>query len=167
MSSQKCRFTLVILTKVRNKRAYNIEISKIDRDLQESSVNFGVVMIDLNFHKKINDTYGHDCGDVSIRTLCRVICEVFAHSPVFRIGGDEFVVILKDSDFYNRNILLQKFELEVEELQKCKEPWKKVSAAVGVAVYEPTTDAGYEDVFKRADKLMYKNKKKMKAVREE
>ena len=155
------------LTKVRNKRAYNIEISKIDRDLQESSVNFGVVMIDLNFLKKINDTYGHDCGDISIRTLCRVICEVFAHSPVFRIGGDEFVVILKDSDFYNRNILLQKFELEVEELQKCEEPWKKVSAAVGVAVYEPTTDAGYEDVFKRADKLMYKNKKKMKAVREE
>ena len=56
---------------------------------------FALVECDINGLKGINDTYGHEIGDVYIVNSCRGICSVFKHSPVFRIGGDEFVVILQ------------------------------------------------------------------------
>jgi len=55
---------------------------------------FGVIGCDVNGLKKINDTLGHKAGDEYICAACKMLCEYFKHSPVFRIGGDEFVVIL-------------------------------------------------------------------------
>ena len=55
--------------------------------------------IDLNNLKTINDTYGHDKGNIAIMKLANMICEVFSKSPVFRIGGDEFAVILFKKDY--------------------------------------------------------------------
>jgi GGDEF domain-containing protein len=52
-------------------------------------------MFDLNDLKHINDRYGHERGDEYIVNCCRLICQVFKHSPVFRIGGDEFVALLR------------------------------------------------------------------------
>ncbi|MCR5656764.1 MAG: GGDEF domain-containing protein, partial [Butyrivibrio sp.] len=88
------------LTGIRNKTAYNREIESMDWNLKTGMLeNFGIAMIDLNFLKKINDSFGHEKGDLAIQKLSRIICTIFAHSPVFRIGGDEFVVILKGSDY--------------------------------------------------------------------
>ena len=90
---------------------------------------------------------------------------IFAHSPVFRIGGDEFVVILENSDFDNADSLLNSLKSALSESQKAENEWERVSAAAGIAVYDPAIDEGVESVFKRADMTMYENKKKMKAVR--
>ena len=148
------------LTKVRNKRAYDVEVDRLNRKTQP----YGVVMIDLNGLKKINDTYGHEKGDISINTLCQIICNVFKHSPVYRIGGDEFVVILENNDYEERDNLIQ----EIQEVfrqnidNSSLQPWERVSAAVGCAVYDPATDDGVGTVLARADGAMYENKRAMK-----
>ncbi len=153
------------LTRTRNKRAYDLEIDRIDQDIRDGNTEYGLAMIDLNFLKRTNDAYGHEKGDIAIKTLCQVICKVFRHSPVFRIGGDEFVVVLADHDFEHLDELKEQFESEMEETHKNGEPWEKVSAAAGYALFDPEVDGGMESVLKRADKKMYERKVQMKAVR--
>ncbi len=123
----------------------------------------------LNFLKRVNDTYGHDKGNVMIRKCSRMVCDIFKHSPVFRIGGDEFVVILQGHDYEHIDDLRREMEQQMNEWAKddSLKNWEKVSAAFGYASYDPEQDNNADSVFKRADKAMYHNKKEMKAVRTE
>ena len=158
------------LTGIRNKTAYDKEIRRVEGDLQsDSDKKFGIAMVDLNFLKKINDTYGHEQGNIAIKKLCRMVCVIFAHSPVFRIGGDEFVVVLENNDYKNADDLLAQFNGQLNDMANdaALEPWERISAAIGVAFYDPATDSSVATVFKRADKAMYLRKKEMKAVRNE
>lgn len=125
-------------------------------------------MIDLNYLKKTNDTYGHDKGNISIIKLCKTVCEIFDHSPVFRIGGDEFIVVLKGRDYGNIEKLMRAFHERTAGFEKdaSLQPWEKVSAAIGYALYDKEIDNGIEDVFKRADEAMYECKTSMRAHRE-
>ena len=124
-------------------------------------------MVDLNFLKKINDSCGHDKGNKTIRKLSELICAVFTHSPVFRVGGDEFVIILRGADYANCDELIGRFESAINEIAEDNtlEPWEKISAAIGAAFYDETIDNNLDSVFRRADHLMYDRKKAMKAVR--
>jgi len=158
------------LTGIRNKTAYDSEIKKMEYELSIGELcAFGIAMIDLNFLKKINDTYGHEKGNYAIKKLCHLICTIFDHSPVFRIGGDEFVVILKGEDYDNATDLELFLQTKLYEIAKdtTLEPWEKVSAAVGIAFYDKKIDSHIANVFKRADQKMYECKKQMKAVRQD
>lgn len=157
------------LTGIRNKTAYDKEVQKIEWEISSGFKDIGVAMIDLNFLKRINDTYGHDKGNIAIINLSRIVCHIFVHSPVFRIGGDEFVVILKGEDLANVEDLINKFKAKIKELQDNTELeyWERTSAAIGYAIFNKDIDSSYDNIFKRADKEMYTNKKAMKAVREE
>ncbi|MCR4908912.1 MAG: GGDEF domain-containing protein [Lachnospiraceae bacterium] len=156
------------LTGIRNKTAYDSEIKQLEWMLSDGMKDFGLAMIDLNFLKRINDTFGHEQGNVAIRKLCNIVCHVFQHSPVFRIGGDEFAVILKGNDFEHRDELVEEFNHRLDELAEDSSlaQWEKVSAAIGVAVFDPEKDSSVDNVFKRADNAMYERKKEMKASRE-
>ena len=125
-------------------------------------------MVDLNFLKKINDNYGHEQGDAAIKKLCHIICHTFKHSPVFRIGGDEFAIVLEKEDFENIENLVQKFNAQLDLLSKDEnlQYWEYVSAALGYALFRPN-DTCVADVFRRADQNMYERKKQMKAERAE
>ncbi len=156
------------LTGIRNKTAYDREIKKIEYDLNTGKeYDFGIGMVDLNFLKRINDTYGHEKGNIAIKKLCTLVCTIFDHSPVFRIGGDEFVIILKGTDYTNYDNLYEAFTKALEKFAADArlEPWEKVSAAIGAAFYDKNIDASVDNVFRRADQKMYQNKKAMKAVR--
>jgi diguanylate cyclase (GGDEF)-like protein len=156
------------LTGVRNKNAYNTEIEEVTKACDEGTLDsYGLAMIDLNFLKVINDTYGHEKGDISIQTISDIVCEVFDHSPVFRVGGDEFVVILIKNDLVIIDSLVAKFKEKMSECEKNEalEPWKRVSAAIGYAVYEKGVDTTADDVFERADANMYADKVAHKAQR--
>ena len=126
-------------------------------------------MVDLNFLKRINDTYGHEQGNIAIKKLCHLVCAIFEHSPVFRIGGDEFAVVLEHNDYAKVSDLVDTFNAKLDEMAADTklEPWERISAAIGVARYDPVTDSSVANVFKRADKAMYLRKKEMKAVRTE
>ncbi len=152
------------LTGVNNKRAFNEKLASLDRQLAEGEREFGMVMIDLNNLKQINDSHGHDKGDISIRKICGIICDVFDHSPVYRIGGDEFVVVLKGRDYRNAAELAEQFRARVRALSGDSrlEPWNRVSAAIGCALYNAALDSGAKSVLTRADREMYTNKASMK-----
>ena len=124
-------------------------------------------MIDLNYLKNINDTHGHDMGNIAIKKLCGLVCDTFKHSPVFRVGGDEFIVILENRDYQNIEELVGNFNSRLNDLEKetALEPWEKISAAIGYALYDPIKDDGIQSVFKRADQAMYNRKTEMKALR--
>ena len=155
------------LTGVRNKNAFSIEVQKLDRELQENrDLRFGMAMIDLNYLKRINDTYGHERGDEALFRVTRLICEVFTHSQVFRIGGDEFSMIIRAYDYQNIEKLRERFLSQItRNPMKEAEPWTHVSAAIGIALYDPAADRNVDDVLKRADQEMYEMKKEMKAIR--
>ena len=154
------------LTGIRNKNAYDRTVRKMQYELEMGHlIHFGIAMIDLNNLKKINDNFGHEEGNYAIKKLCEIVCNTFVHSPVFRIGGDEFVVILKGSDYAIVYSLIANFKHELFMLEKNEnlKQWEKVSAAIGYAEYESIKDASVTDVFKRADQKMYEDKKEMKA----
>ncbi|WP_294427376.1 GGDEF domain-containing protein [uncultured Treponema sp.] len=157
------------LTGIRNKTSYDKEVQKIEWEMSCGLTDIGVAMVDLNFLKRINDTYGHAKGNIAIVSVCKILCNIFNHSPVFRIGGDEFVVILKGEDLANVEDLTNKFKAKIKELQDNTELeyWERTSAAIGYAIFNKEIDCSYDNIFKRADKEMYTNKKAMKAVREE
>ena len=156
------------LTGIKNKTAYDRAIRTLEYNIDMGNVTeYGIAMIDLNFLKKINDTYGHERGNYAIKKVCEIICNVFLHSPVFRIGGDEFVVLLKDSDYTKMDNLEEEFKAQIKTFSDNEylEPWQKISAAIGTARYNSSKDEGFQSVFKRADEKMYENKKRMKAER--
>ena len=157
------------LTGIRNKTAYDHEVVKLEEDLADGFNEFGLAMVDLNFLKRTNDTYGHEKGNISIRRLCMLVCEIFEHSPVFRIGGDEFIVILKNRDYRNVDSLITDFNNHLADVQKddSLQPWEQISAAIGYAKFDKKIDSTVEDVFKRADKAMYDRKVEMKAERKD
>jgi diguanylate cyclase (GGDEF)-like protein len=156
------------LTGVRNKRAYDEVIVGLNKDMAENDVEFGLAVIDLNNLKMINDLLGHECGDVAIIQLCRTICDVFSHSPVFRYGGDEFVVILRNRDLDNIDALVERFHNIPEEYKGDKKDvlWFRYGAAIGYAIYNPAIDDDTSSVFDRADKAMYKDKQRTKSNQE-
>ena len=156
------------LTGIRNKTAYDDEIRKLSREAAQGLDEFGVAMIDLNYLNEINDKYGHDKGNLAIKKLCVLVCNVFKHSPVFRIDGDEFAVILKNLDYRRINELVEQFDQEIEKrnTDDSLEYWDKISASIGVAIFEPGKDFTVDDVISRADTNMYKKKQEMKATRE-
>lgn len=90
------------LTGVGNKALYNKKVDEINKHIVDKDAEFAVVMIDLNNLKRINDEHGHKSGDVYIKGCCKMICRTFTSSSVFRIGGDEFAVILQGIEYTER-----------------------------------------------------------------
>lgn len=156
------------LTHVKNKAWYDKTRLRVDNDIAKGTARFGILMADLNDLKKINDTYGHEHGNDYIAGSCHEICILYDHSPVFRIGGDEFVVLLEKRDYDNRDELLTRLRAKFEQTSNdsSKEPWERYSAAIGMAIYDSSQDTSMDDVFKRADKLMYQDKIDSKKARE-
>ena len=149
------------LTGVKSKHAFAVQEGHMETRITDGDASdFGVIVCDVNGLKKINDTLGHKAGDEYIRSACSMLCEFYKHSPVFRIGGDEFVVLLEGHDFEARDQILSDINARIE--QNLKEG--KVVASLGQAVYDSEKDASFHEVFKRADDLMYQRKQELKGM---
>lgn len=145
------------LTGVKSKHAFNEAEEQLNRQIAEGKVDpFSVVVCDVNGLKTINDTQGHRAGDALIREACAIICNMFKHSPVFRIGGDEFTIITHGQDSDNIDALMAKFLTENE----ARKASGGVVIASGMARYNG--DSSVQAVFERADAAMYENKKTLK-----
>lgn len=152
------------LTGVKNKHAYVQSEMEIDRLIAEDKCyDFAVLVADVNGLKQVNDTLGHHAGDEYIKAACKVICTTFKHSPVFRIGGDEFAVIMKGSDFEDREMLIE----QLYEKMKANGSAGLVTAAAGISEYIKGKDLRMQDVFERADNAMYEQKKLCRERRRE
>lgn len=146
------------MTGIKNKTAYDDEVKRIENEMLIGQAEFGLVVFDINNLKYVNDTYGHDFGDMLIIEACQKICKTFKGSPVYRIGGDEFVVILENEDLKSYQNLIDSFQRDIiEHNQKCSIE-SMISIAKGIAIYNSKTDLVFANVFKRADDAMYQNK---------
>lgn len=152
------------LTGVKNKTAYLEAERQMEDRMRSGRPEFAVVVMDVNGLKAINDHYGHDFGDMLLIDASRLICKVFKHSPIYRVGGDEFVAILENGDLESYQELLEEFEREMAEQNKSNRPDRHISIARGIAIYQNSADLVFANVFKRADDAMYQNKAAMKAA---
>ena len=151
------------LTHVRNRVAYEKYKSSLEEKmLTNNECDFAIVLFDINNLKQINDNLGHELGDEYIKNCCRLICKVFKHSPVFRIGGDEFVAVLKGDDYNDRGELLDTFRSSMEAAQDSESLVDRVSIACGMAVMVGDTPEALNETFRIADERMYMNKAMMK-----
>ena len=149
------------LTGVKSKHAFVECEADFDRRIDEKSIQaFGVIVGDLNGTKTVNDTLGHRAGDEFIRSGCMMICRCFKSSPVFRIGGDEFAIILEGADYERRQELLDSLNACMVQNIGTGSP----VAALGMAEFRPDEDHSFRSVFERADQHMYEHKKELKAL---
>ena len=155
------------LTKVHSRVSYNATITDFDKQIEENpeTIHFAICECDLNNLKIVNDSFGHEAGDKYIVSCSKIFCHIFKHSPVFRIGGDEFVIIIQNEDYNNFNDLKKLInDFTISEMKKEVSIIDKNSFAAGFAVYDYSRDKCFADVFKRADAEMYENKKMLKSL---
>ena len=144
------------LTGAGSKYAYVQTESELDERIAKGGETaFAVAVCDINGLKRINDTEGHRSGDAFIRDACRMITAVFRKSRVFRVGGDEFAVLLLDKEYEKREALLA----ELKNMQETQKAAQLVTVACGMADFIQGNDCRVQDVFERADRAMYENKK--------
>lgn len=149
------------LTGVKSKNAYTDAERKIDfAIIDQSAAPFALVICDVNNLKDVNDAEGHSVGDQYIKNACSFVCSVFKHSPVYRIGGDEFAVILRGRDYEARGELMEQLFLGNQQRHSRNE----LMVAGGMAEYRPTVDMTLASVFARADTAMHENKKSLKEI---
>ena len=148
------------LTGIRNKHAFSAYEESLDESIRNKAIqNVAVAACDINGLKHVNDTLGHAAGDKLIKDASVMLCEYFKHGAVFRIGGDEFVIILQGKGFDTKDEVIKEFNQKVES--------NISTGGVVISLGYSTLTEGDEqlnDIFKRADQMMYERKKELKAM---
>ena len=157
------------LTSVRNKGAFDDYVQELQERLDKGEqIELAIGVFDCDDLKLINDRYGHDKGNEYLKASSQLICRVFKHSPVFRIGGDEFAAILLNDDLRNKDQLARSFEQAQEATRSSAEnEWERVRISLGIAVHDESIDQSVRDTARRADKVMYENKRLGKQTHEQ
>lgn len=153
-----------VLTSTKNRMAFEIYKQSLLEDIESGRLTeVAILVADINNLKQINDNLGHEVGDIYIKNSCSLMCRHFKHSPVFRMGGDEFFIVLKGSDFDRRHEIADNMGYEMLGFAKTEtDPVKRISIAFAFAEYDSSIDDSIDDTIKRADNLMYENKRKYK-----
>ncbi len=144
------------LTGVKNKMYYFEYIKSLSGE--KDNKPYAVVIFSVLGLAKVNKKYGRSYGDALVMTACQAICREFSHSPIFRIGGDEFVAFLKGSDYMKLDELLQQFEEHTKDKTLVESPDIPVEIVYGVARSDGG-DEEYDEVFRRADQERFDKKK--------
>ena len=148
------------MTGVRNKLAYSDMEEYLNHQIRENEIDkLAIIVCDINGLKIVNDTKGHAAGDKLIKDASSMICRYFTHGAVYRIGGDEFVVVLQEKGYDTMHEVLSEINREVEENISRDE------VVVSIGYSELTAEDQFvHDVFERADRMMYERKQQLKAM---
>ena len=152
------------MTGIKNKRAFTQTEEQFSRDMLSGRASaFALAVCDVNGLRQVNERFGYAAGDRCIKDACAAICHVFKHSPVYRIGGDEFAIVLRGSDYENREALMD----ELVEWNRASAAAGGVVVACGMTQYIPGRDYSMSTVFVRADNAMFENKIQLKSAVDE
>ena len=158
LSVAKSKANIDALTGVKNKHAYIDDEASINKKLEDAeNVKFAIAVFDVNGLKMTNDMHGHRAGDELIRKACEMICTTFKGSPVYRIGGDEFVIIAQGRDYENVDTLIS----DIHKKNVDNSASGGVVVACGMSKYDGERNVAA--VFEKADRAMYVNKHFLKS----
>ena len=147
------------MTGIRNKAAYLDKVKELDLRIGEHMASFTVFVFDVNGLKLMNDTLGHEAGDMLIKDAAGILKAVFVEDRIYRIGGDEFVVIDEHVTPEQVPGLIDAFERNLHAFNQDNDQYKaELGVSKGVAVFNEQTDGDYKTVFARADEAMYADK---------
>ena len=143
------------LTQLYNRSEYLRVIKRKVISAKRYQETFGLILIDIDFFKYVNDTYGHDVGDVILRKFAKVLVgSVRADDFVARWGGEEFIIVTGKIDKRGLIRLLEKLQKRVKE--EDFEPLPQLTASFGATLYREGDS--YEELFKRVDNALYRAK---------
>lgn len=146
------------LTGVKNRNAYRVYEERLNAQIEiDRAPEFAITLLDVNDLKIVNDTQGHKAGDQYLRDACKTICTIFKRSPVFRVGGDEFLVLSQGDDYVHLDELVGLMHAHNDEAIENG----GIVIALGVARYEKEVNVSV--VYELADQRMYENKSNLKA----
>lgn len=146
-----------LLTGCYNRNAYHEDTSRCKK-----LTNLLLFVFDLNNLKYYNDKFGHDCGDQYITDAAHILRKIFSrHGKLYRIGGDEFCVLIDDHNTCDISHLICCLRKE-EAVYNASSRNIHLQIACGYAVFDSRTDADLDALQKRADQNMYENKKQLK-----
>ena len=144
-----------ILTSAPNRAAAQRYLGATIEKNKRNKSNFGVVFIDLDEFKFVNDTYGHHCGDQVLITLTeRLSSRLRAGDQLFRLGGDEYLAIVESTDGTALSTVCERLLSAADELLQIKNIQHKMSLSIGAAFF-PIDGDNAEDLLKNADIAMY------------
>lgn len=148
------------LTCVRNKIAFNAYIEEFNAKITSGDItSFGLIVIDTLNLKDINANYGKERGDLYLKNTSLLICRTYSHSPVFRISGDEFVIILQNENLQNHETLMEKLQEGIKNSQENANPWSRIAVIHSTVIYEKAQSATLGEALKSANEQMCKQKK--------
>lgn len=143
------------LTQVRNRTSFNDMINREMSLAARNSKKLSLIFFDIDHFKAINDTYGHDCGDITLASSAKWIKENLRDSDIlFRYGGEEFVILLSDTDSHGAKLLAERIRASIERhtIAYGMETIK-ITASLGVSTLQ--NDDTMESFVKHADQAMY------------
>ena len=157
------------LTGLNNRNAYLEYLQVLEKKLiEDRDYVFSVAVFDINQLKMINDDYGHDIGDKLIVAVAGDIREAFKGSNIYRVGGDEFVAIQRETDLSSQIAKLREIVVRKNiESPITHNPDIEIGISMGCAVYDPNSDRTYSEVFNRADNAMYADKREFYKTHED
>lgn len=147
------------MTGVGNKTAYFDTVRTLNKKIADGVADFCVTFCDINGLKTVNDNYGHELGDALLKDAANVMKKVFDPKCIYRIGGDEFIVVLEHVNEEQLNKLRAQLKQELAIFNENNHRYEtKVSFSCGTGIFNPETDTEFRQVFKRADESMYHSK---------
>jgi len=143
------------LTKAYNRKSYNESIQyKIDI-FKRYNTKFCIAMYDIDDFKSVNDTYGHDVGDkVLVEMTKNVQDNIRVTDKLFRVGGEEFILIFSSSELGNTHLVIDKIRVMISELKLIEN--KEVTVSIGLT--EVSAEDTIDSIYKRVDQLLYQSK---------
>ncbi|MBQ8459068.1 GGDEF domain-containing protein [bacterium] len=148
------------LTGLSNRRYFDNCFEKEYLRAQRYNNKLTLVMFDIDYFKKVNDTYGHQCGDMVLKEIANSALQTFRKTDtVFRFGGEEFVVILTETDIHQAIIPLERFRKTVETLDLTYQNQKiNVTVSIGACQYDKSFESK-ENFLNNTDEALYEAKK--------
>ncbi len=145
------------LTNIGNRRYFDEKYTQELNRVGHNGSNFSLALIDIDFFKKINDTYGHECGDFILQQFAKYVkTSLRKMDSISRIGGEEFIVILPDTDKVTAHKVVERIRQGLENITFTpNNSDKKINVTFSCGVVEYTEDEGHKQMVNTADKRLY------------
>lgn len=146
------------LTELYNRRYMTLKMKEEQSRYNRNKKTFCFVLADIDHFKKINDTYGHDCGDYVLKNISQMMKDIIrTQDSIARWGGEEFLFLLPETNISEAQKFAQRVKKRLEKMiLECEGEKIMISMTFGISAYN---NRGIDEAIKRADNALYKGKK--------